>query len=196
MQAIYIKRVESVLLSLWVGGICTIGYLVAPVLFFSLPDKDIAAQIAGKLFSVSAVVGLYLGTMVLLLQLVGSSPLKRFWWIIPVYIVAEVFGRFTSFPGAIPALIYLGVMIVVFRMQGQGGMLRIWQPWLTLFMLLSTAVAYFYFTPAIEAMRQSGEAARASAHFKAMHGSASILYLLTSMSGLAQIFVINKTNDL
>jgi hypothetical protein len=45
-------------LTLWVGGLWTIGYLVAPVLFASLGDRQLAGLIAGKLFALIGWIGL------------------------------------------------------------------------------------------------------------------------------------------
>ena len=175
------------MLALWVGGIWTIGYLVAPVLFTTLPDRSVAALVAGRLFSDSAVVGLYLGSLLVLLLLIDGQPLRRFGWVLPIYVAAELVGRFASVPGEIFALVYIGSFTAILGLQRRAGIHRKWQFWALLLMLASTAVAYFYFTPAIEAMRQSGEAARASAHFKMLHGAASILYLVTSLAGLALV---------
>lgn len=48
----------SVLASVWVGSLWTVGYLVVPVLFASLGDRVLAGQIAGRLFSMSGWLGL------------------------------------------------------------------------------------------------------------------------------------------
>jgi len=175
------------LLALWVGGIWTIGYLVAPVLFTTLPDRGTAALVAGRLFSDSAIAGLYLGSLLVFLLLVEDQPLKRYWWALSLYIVAELVGRLSPLPGYVCALVYAGVFATILFQQRITGFYRKWQFWTLLFMLVSTAIAYFYFTPAIEAMRQSGEAARASTHFKMLHATASILYLFTSIAGLALV---------
>lgn len=47
-----------VAITLWVGGLWIIGYLVAPVLFSSLGDRQLAGIVAGKLFALIAWVGL------------------------------------------------------------------------------------------------------------------------------------------
>ena len=46
------------LIALWVGGMWAIGYLVAPVLFASLGDRQLAGVVAGKLFTLIGWVGL------------------------------------------------------------------------------------------------------------------------------------------
>ena len=45
-------------LTLWVGGMWAIGYMVAPALFASLADRQLAGMLAGKLFSLIGWVGL------------------------------------------------------------------------------------------------------------------------------------------
>jgi len=189
VQNINRSRFQSVLLAFWVGGTWTIGYLVAPVLFTTLPDRSVAAFVAGRLFSDSAIVGMYVGSLLLLLLLLDGQPLKRFWWVLLLYIGAEIAGRFTAIPITFLAAVYLAGFAALLARQRDTRPHREWQFWALLLMLASTAIAYFYFTPAIEAMRQSGEAARASTHFKMLHGTASILYLLTSLAGLALVAV-------
>lgn len=45
---------RSLLITLWVGSLWTIGYLVAPTLFATLPDRMLAGTIAGSLFRIEA----------------------------------------------------------------------------------------------------------------------------------------------
>lgn len=56
-------------ISLWVGGLWVIGYLVAPVLFSSLGDRQMAGAIAGKLFGLLAWIGLGCATYLLIFLL-------------------------------------------------------------------------------------------------------------------------------
>src|SRR5512135_1865025 len=55
--------------SAWVGGLWGIGYLAAPVLFQTLPDKMLAGMLAGKMFSLIAWVGIACGIYLLLYYL-------------------------------------------------------------------------------------------------------------------------------
>ena len=45
-------------ITLWVGGMWAIGYIVAPVLFNSLGDRQLAGVVAGKLFALIGWIGL------------------------------------------------------------------------------------------------------------------------------------------
>ncbi|MCK6390354.1 MAG: DUF4149 domain-containing protein [Azonexus sp.] len=71
------------LITLWVGGLWAVGYLVAPTLFQQLPDRQLAGVIAGKLFSWMALFGLATGVYLIVFLLVrwGGAALKRavFW---------------------------------------------------------------------------------------------------------------------
>lgn len=49
---------QSVAVTLWVGGLWTIGFIVAPLLFSRLPDRAFAGLLAGKLFSLIAWIGI------------------------------------------------------------------------------------------------------------------------------------------
>jgi len=48
---------ERILLTFWVGGVWTVGYVVAPVLFHILSRVQ-AGTVAGQLFSIMSIVGL------------------------------------------------------------------------------------------------------------------------------------------
>lgn len=52
------EALYAIALTLWVGGLWVIGYLVAPVLFSSLADRQLAGMLAGKLFALIGWVGL------------------------------------------------------------------------------------------------------------------------------------------
>ena len=48
---------HAVILTLWVGGLWVIGYLVAPTLFSTIADRALAGVVAGKLFALIGWVG-------------------------------------------------------------------------------------------------------------------------------------------
>lgn len=51
--------------ALWTGGLWAIGYLAAPVLFYTLEDRVLAGLLAGKMFAWIAWVGLACGAWLL-----------------------------------------------------------------------------------------------------------------------------------
>ena len=72
--------VERILLTIWVGGMWTVGYLVAPTLFTALDDRVLAGTIAGHLFSVMSYVGLASGGLLLLsLAMTSGKQLFQQW---------------------------------------------------------------------------------------------------------------------
>lgn len=52
-----LTALRSVLLTLWVGGLWVVGYLVVPVLFAVLDDRQLAGTLAGKIFALIGWVG-------------------------------------------------------------------------------------------------------------------------------------------
>ncbi|MDR1887823.1 MAG: DUF4149 domain-containing protein [Zoogloeaceae bacterium] len=73
----------QVLLTAWVGMLWTIGYLVAPVLFYTLDDRVLAGEIAGHMFAVSGWAGLMMGSGLLLILFpqrgIASLRTLAFW---------------------------------------------------------------------------------------------------------------------
>lgn len=57
---------ERALLTLWVGGMWAIGYIVAPILFTVLDDRQLAGMIAGHTFTAMSYVGLACGSLLLI----------------------------------------------------------------------------------------------------------------------------------
>jgi len=98
---------HGVALTLWVGGLWSIGYLVAPALFHSLgSDRQLAGQLAGQLFDLIgwvlillfAVVGLF-GVQPLLAQLKADA--------LPREVMASVLrDRFAAWHG-VSSVLYL-----------------------------------------------------------------------------------------
>ena len=73
-------------ITLWVGGLWAIGYLVAPVLFSSLGDRQLAGQVAGRLFALIGWLGLGSAAYLLLFLLgrCGAAAVRRgvFWLVL------------------------------------------------------------------------------------------------------------------
>ncbi len=135
-----IFKIESVLQTLWVGGLWVIGYVVAPILFGSLDDRRLAGELAGNMFSAINYIGLVCGAVL------------------------------------------LGFAI-----------LRLGEPWLKnlrvialLLMLILILVSAFVLQPMMQELKLAGLApgSEAAAQFGRLHGVSSVLYLLTSLSGL------------
>jgi len=57
---------ERVVLTFWVGGLWIAGYVVAPSLFATLDDRQLAGRMAGQIFQLVSYIGLAVGTTLLL----------------------------------------------------------------------------------------------------------------------------------
>lgn len=94
----FFEGLYSLLVTLWVGGMWAIGYIVAPVLFASLGDRQLAGVVAGKLFALIGWVGLgsaaYL--LVFLVARQGAGALRRLpcWLVLAMALMtaASLFG--------------------------------------------------------------------------------------------------------
>ena len=62
MQHVLTQRVFSLITGLWVGSLITIGFIVVPILFSSLGDRQVAGMVAANLFKVTAYAGVVICT--------------------------------------------------------------------------------------------------------------------------------------
>ena len=67
LLAAFGANLRILIATLWVGSLWTVGYLVAPSLFATLPDRALAGSIAGSLFRVEAWVSVACGLSLLAL---------------------------------------------------------------------------------------------------------------------------------
>jgi len=81
-------------ITLWVGGLWAIGYLVAPTLFASLNDRQLAGLLAGKLFALIGWVGLgcAAGLLLFLVGRWGGQLIRRavFWLVLVMAVLAAI----------------------------------------------------------------------------------------------------------
>ena len=89
---------ERILLTLWVGGMWTVGYVVAPTLFGVLEDRQVAGFIAGHLFTTMSYIGLVCGGLLLSgsLYRVGLKHKTNFILVLMLLLVAV--GQFVLQP--------------------------------------------------------------------------------------------------
>lgn len=100
MRLPWLLPTERVLLTLWVGAIWTVGYVVAPVLFTTLQSKAIAGTIAGRLFSMVGLAGLVVALLLLAAQALRTPNAWRtwrFWSLATMWIVTAV-GQWLILP--------------------------------------------------------------------------------------------------
>lgn len=83
-----------VAITLWVGGMWAIGYIVAPVLFSSLADRQLAGVVAGKLFALIGWIGLgsavYLLVFIMVRRAGGCFRGVVFWLILLMALLTVV----------------------------------------------------------------------------------------------------------
>ncbi len=94
-------------ISLWVGGMLVVGYLVAPLLFFRLADRALAGSLAGAIFSALAWLGMICGIYLLAFLGVRATrslrPLRvllrqRLFWIVVLMFALTLAGHFGVSP--------------------------------------------------------------------------------------------------
>ncbi|MBI5450055.1 MAG: DUF4149 domain-containing protein [Gammaproteobacteria bacterium] len=75
----YLHFIERLLLTLWAGCLWAVGYLVAPLLFHQLADRQLAGELAGVMFRAVAAIGLGCGVLLLMLivQRAGVAALRQ-----------------------------------------------------------------------------------------------------------------------
>lgn len=63
------RHIATLSVTLWVGGMWMLGYVVVPVLFKLLPDRQLAGMVAGQLFTLLAYIGIACALYLLIYQL-------------------------------------------------------------------------------------------------------------------------------
>lgn len=91
---------ERILLTLWVGGMWAVGYIVAPTLFNML-EKTVAGNVAGQLFTIMSYVGLVCGTLLIIgtMNRLGAQVTQHWvFWALVVMVVLVLIGQFVLQP--------------------------------------------------------------------------------------------------
>jgi len=96
------QRVFSVVSGFWVGGLITIGFLVVPLLFSTLGDRQVAGFVAASLFKIQAYIGVFISTflMVMANYLVrhGLNQFRSIRWILLGMLACAVAAAFILIP--------------------------------------------------------------------------------------------------
>lgn len=93
----FADAVQSIAVTLWVGSLWAVGYIVAPVLFARLPDRVLAGMMAGKLFTLVAYVGIGCALYLLLFRLTrcGARSFRQgFFWTTLLMLLLILVGEF------------------------------------------------------------------------------------------------------
>ncbi len=73
------RHLAALSLTLWVGGMWMVGYVVVPAIFKALSDRQLAGMVAGRLFTLLAFIGIACALYLLVYQLqqFGRAALQR-----------------------------------------------------------------------------------------------------------------------
>lgn len=90
---------EKILLTIWVGGMWAIGYIVAPVLFQML-DKQLAGNVAGQLFSIMSYIGIFSAIALIINIVVQRGFHFRHWQLMTILamLVLIIIGQYIVQP--------------------------------------------------------------------------------------------------
>lgn len=91
---------EKIVLTLWVGGMWAVGYIVAPTLF-SMLEKTVAGNVAGQLFTIMSYVGLVCGSLLTIgiVSRLGSQVTHNWvFWALLVMLLIILIGQFVLQP--------------------------------------------------------------------------------------------------
>ena len=99
-QALIQTGGEKILLTIWIGALWTIGFLVTPTLFGSLDDRQLAGMLAGKMFTAVSFIGLFCGPVLLLSELRRAESFKtsKRFWLIVIMLLLVIIGEFLIQP--------------------------------------------------------------------------------------------------
>ena len=92
---------EQIALTLWVGGMWITGYVVAPLLFNMLDDRQLAGSLAGRLFAIMSYLGLVCGAVLIagqLSTLVAAFRSNWRFWLLCSMLLVIVVGQFVIQP--------------------------------------------------------------------------------------------------
>lgn len=92
---------ERIFLTLWIGGMWTIGYIVAPTLFSTLDDRMLAGKLAGQLFTIMSYIGILACLVLLISQRIQAAQNRmKNWrgWVLVIMLLIILVGQFVLQP--------------------------------------------------------------------------------------------------
>lgn len=96
------QRIFTLIAGLWVGGFITVGFVVAPILFSALGDRQVAGMVAASLFKIEAnlSVGLSVVLMILANYLVraGLNQYRVIRWVLLGILACAICAAFILIP--------------------------------------------------------------------------------------------------
>lgn len=92
-----LEAVQAIAVTLWVGALWTSGLVVAPLLFEVLDDRTLAGAVAGRVFELTAWIGLVCGVCILFTLFVlrrRRGLHNSVLWLVIVMLVLALIGQF------------------------------------------------------------------------------------------------------
>lgn len=92
-----LDALQAIAVTLWAGVLWVTGLLVAPLLFRTLDDRTLAGTLAGRLFEVTAFVGLVCGLCILIIWFVrrrAREPQNYLAWLVVAMLILALVGQF------------------------------------------------------------------------------------------------------
>ena len=93
------KISEKLLLTIWVGAMWSVGYIVTPVLFQML-EKPVAGNVAGQLFTIVSYIGIFSSVALIINTLMQNGFNRRHWqlWTLVGMLVIVLIGQYVFQP--------------------------------------------------------------------------------------------------
>jgi len=114
---LFTGTLSSIVITLWVGSLWAIGGIAATTLFAMLDDKQLAGRLAGRMFTLTAYVGIGCAVYLLLARLFqdGLNAFKQwFLWIVLAMLTLTLVGHF-------------GVQPIIQQLKMEGGTAAVMQ---------------------------------------------------------------------
>ncbi|APB98888.1 DUF4149 domain-containing protein [Polynucleobacter asymbioticus] len=96
------QRIFNVISGLWVGSFFAVGFLVAPILFSSLGDRQIAGLVAANLFKITAYIGVCLSAILMVAAnfyvRTGLDSYRMIRWILLGMLICSIGAAFILIP--------------------------------------------------------------------------------------------------
>jgi len=102
MNSAQTQRIFRLIAGIWVGSFITIGFLVVPILFTSLGDRQVAGMVAASLFKTTAYIGVGVSASLMLMAnyLVrqGVNGYRPSRWILLAMLACFIVAAFIIIP--------------------------------------------------------------------------------------------------
>src|SRR4051812_5036562 len=98
------SQARLLIISVWVGSLWTVGYLVVPTLFLTLADRSLAGAIAGTLFRNEAYLTVFCSLILIAfclpdIEKEGNARYRKvFFYLVGAMLICTIMGYFGIHP--------------------------------------------------------------------------------------------------